>query len=309
MTLFRIGGVCAAVIALAICGGCSIKKMAVNRIGDALASGGPVYESDPDMELVGSALPFGLKLIESLLAESPRHKGLLISACQGFATYSYLYVHHEADRLADQDLDAAERLRARARRLYLRAQRYGFRALEAAYPGVAARMMMEPAAALASVRRKTDVPMLYWNAVALGLAISVSKSDAAMLARLPEVEALVDRALTLDEAWNEGALHEFEVIFAGARPGKPDFDRIGRHFDRAAALAQGKRAGLYVAWAESVAAPKQDRAGFRAALEKALAIDPEKYEDMRLQNTAARRRAEWLLERTDDLILSPKEAK
>lgn len=51
-----------ACIAIAMLGGCSIKRMAVNRIGNALASGGSTYERDEDLELVGDALPFGLRL-------------------------------------------------------------------------------------------------------------------------------------------------------------------------------------------------------------------------------------------------------
>ena len=283
--------------------GCSIRRFAVNRVGDALASGGSTYESDDDLQLVESALPFGLKLIESLLAESPKHKGLLLAATQGFASYSYLFVQQEADRKAADDLEAAEKIRTRARRLYLRAHRYGFRALEVVSPGFSQALTADPKAALASIRKKSDVPLLYWNAVALGLAISVSKNDASMLARLPEVEAMVDRALELDESWSDGTLHEFDVIFASSKPGKTDFDRIEKHFARAVELSKGTRAGIYVAYAEAVSVPKQDRASFQAVLQKALAIDPEKYEANRLTNQVAHDRAEWLLERVDELIL------
>ena len=68
--------------------GCSIKKFAINKIGDTLVSGNSVYESNEELELVAGALPFGLKLVESLLAESPHHRGLLLTACQGFVLYS-----------------------------------------------------------------------------------------------------------------------------------------------------------------------------------------------------------------------------
>ncbi len=287
--------------------GCSVKRFAINRVGDALASGGSTYESDDDVQLVGSALPFGLKLVESMLAESPRHKGLLMTACQGFSTYSYLYVKQDADRLADQDLAASQKQQARARRLFLRAHRYGYRGLEVIHAGIGAQMTADPKGAVAWVRKKEDVPLLYWNAVALGLAISVSKSDAAMIARLPEVEALVARAIELDEAWQQGTLHEFEVTFAGARPGSTDFPRIEKHFQRALELSQGKHAGLYVAYAEAVAIPKQDRASFESLLRKALAIDPDQQESSRLPNLVAQERAQWLLGRIDELIL-PTEA-
>jgi len=275
----------------------------VNRVGDALASGGSTYENDEDLQLVGAALPFGLKLIESLLAESPRHKGLLLAACQGFASYSYLFVQQEGDRAAGEDLEAAEKIRARARRLYLRAHRYGFRALEVAHPGFNQKVTADPKGASALVRKKSEVPLLYWNAVALGLAISVSKNEASMLARLPEVEALLDRALELDESWGEGTLHEFAVVFAAARPGKPDFEKVDRHFRRALELSQGRRAGLYVSYAEAVAVPRQDRASFDSLLAKSLAIRMEEQESGRLQNQAAQERARWLKERADELIL------
>ena len=299
---------CLSIIVLVSCAGCSIKRIAINKIGDALASGGSTYESDEDLELVGGALPFGLKLMESLLAESPKQRGLLQASCQGFTTYAYLYVQQEADRVLDKDLAEGERLRTRARRLFLRAHRYGFRGLETAAPGISGRMTTDPKGAVAAFRKKTDAPLLYWNAAALGLAISASKSDAAMLARLPEVDALVDRALELDETWGGGTLHEFQVTLAGAKPGRTDYDRIQKHYTRALELSKGRHAGLFVAWAESVSVPKQDRAGFRASLEKALAIDPDQYPESRLPNLAAQRRARWLLERMDDLILPPPEA-
>lgn len=225
---------------------CSMRRFAVNRIGDALATGGSTFETDDDVELVGEALPFGLKLIESLLAESPQHEGLLLAGCRGFTLYAYGYVQQEADRTASEDLERANALRRRARRLFERASAYGFRALERRYPGMRQALEKDPVQALHVVRDTRHVPLLYWNAAALGLAISAARGDAAMLARLPEVEALIDRALALDERWNDGAIHEFQVIYASSRPGAGGFDatRLRKHFERAVELsggAQGKR--------------------------------------------------------------------
>ncbi len=99
----------AVLLTAALIPGCSIKRMAVNKIGNALASGGSTYERDDDLQLVGDALPFGLKLIESLLAESPKHRGLLQAACQGFTTYWYLYAQQEAERVANEDMPSADK--------------------------------------------------------------------------------------------------------------------------------------------------------------------------------------------------------
>ena len=38
--------------------GCSVKRFAINRVGDALASGGSTYESDDDVQLVGREAAF-----------------------------------------------------------------------------------------------------------------------------------------------------------------------------------------------------------------------------------------------------------
>ena len=281
---------------------CSIRRFAVNKIGDALASGGDSYSSDDDLQLVGEALPFGLKLIESLLDESPKHKGLLITACEGFTTYAYVYVQQEAGPVAERDLAQAREMRTRARRLYLRARAYGLRRLEASYKGITERIEADPRAAL-SVIKKEDVSVLYWNAAALGLGISVSKNDAEMLAHLPEVEALLERALELDESWNEGALHAFQVTLASAKPGQPDYQKLRKHFDRAMDLSGGNQAGLYIAYAEAVSINKQDRLEFVSLLNKALAIDPDQHMEVRLANIVAQQRARWLLKRIDELIL------
>ena len=299
-----------ALVALLLAGTCgcaSMRRFAVNKIGDTLASGGSVYETDDDLELVGEALPFGLKLTEGLLAESPEHRGLLVTACQGFTTYAYVYVQPEIDRIGEQDLERAKAVRMRVRRLYLRAYRYGVRGLEVTEPGIGAALLEDPAKALAAAKEE-DVPLLYWTAASLGLAVSSAKDDAAMLARLPEVEAIVKRGLELGEDWKGGAFHELAVVVAGARPGSMNYDATERHYQRALELSGGTQASLYVAYAEAVAVRRQDRAGFRALLDKALAIDPDAHEEIRLVTLVAQRRARWLLDHADDLFLDAADA-
>ena len=121
---------CLTTLCLAVIGsGCSVKRMAVNKVGDALAGSGTTFASDDDPELVKAAVPFSLKLMESLLSENPRHEGLLLASCSGFTEYAYAFVQEDADETEDKDLAAAEEMRGRARRLYLRAHNYGLRGL------------------------------------------------------------------------------------------------------------------------------------------------------------------------------------
>src|SRR5207247_766810 len=69
--------------------GCSLRKVAVHKLADALAGSGTTFSSDDDPDLIESAVPFSLKLIESLLAESPNHRGMLLAASSGFTQYAY----------------------------------------------------------------------------------------------------------------------------------------------------------------------------------------------------------------------------
>lgn len=296
----------AILLAVSVFSGCSLKTYAINMVGDALASGDSTFESDEDLELVGDALPFGLKLTETLLSESPNHEGLLLSACRGFVLYSYAYVDYPAEVAMQDDFERARAMRARAGRLYQRALGYCLRGLERAYQGFSIELERDPDAAVLRIGtgdEHRDLPLMYWTAAALGLGISVSPGSAAMLARLPEVEALLERALELDETWDDGALHEFKVVFAGAVPGETDYDEIQRHYDRALQLSGGQSAGLHVAFAEAVSVPTQNGAEFREMIEKALAVDPDAKPDNRLVNLIAHRRANWLLDHVDDLIL------
>lgn len=291
-------------LALALSCGCSIKKMAINKLGDALAGGGTAFASDDDPELVKAAVPFSLKLIESLLAESPRHRGLLLAACSGFTQYSFAFVNQEADEKADTDIAAADVLRARAKRLYLRARGYGLRGLEVKYPNFEQALRKNPKDA---VRATTsgDVPFLFWTAAAWGAAISISKDDPALVSDQLIVEALIDRALKLDEDFDRGAIHGFLISYEMARQGAPGDAalRSQKHFDRALELSQGKLASPLVSLAESVAVEKQDKAGFKSLLNRALAINPDAAPESRLQNLVAQRRARWLLGRVDELFL------
>lgn len=285
---------------------CSVSQFAVNKVGDALAGGAGTYASDEDPELVGAALPFSLKLVESLLASSPRHRGLLTTAAAGFTQYAYGFVQLPAEQLEESDLAKAWSEKERARRLYLRARDYGLRGLETRHESLRNRLEADPGTALA-VTDGDDVELLYWTAAAWGSAVGLAKDDPRLVSDLPHIGALADRALELDPGFADGALHSFmiswEMVRAGAE-GDPA-GRAAAHFKRAVELSGGHEAGPYVAYAESVCQAREDRQCFREALEAALAIDPADKPAARLANILMQRRARWLLDNVDRLILPP----
>lgn len=295
----------AALVAL-MSSGCSIRRMAVNKLGDALAGGGASFASDDDPDLVKDATPFSLKLMESLIAESPRHKGLRYASASGFTQYAYAFVQLESEAVENKDLAAATALRERARRLYFRARNHGLRGLEITHPGLEQRLRNNARAAVRDLG-SLDVPLTYWTAVAWAAAISVSKDNPEAVADLPIAEALMDRALELDEKYADGAIHSFLITYEMSRQGASGdaAERARRHFDRAVELSGGQRAGPFLSLAEAVSVPKQNRTEFESLLKRALAIDPDAKPEWRLENLVMQKRARWLLGRVDDLILPP----
>ena len=285
--------------------GCSFKKIAVHSLANALTEGSTnSFAMDDDPQLVREALPFALKTMETLLQSAPKNKKLLIGTAAGFVQYSHAFVLLPADAIEKVDLSKARQGRDRAKRLFLRARNYGLRALELSHPGISEEIVKDP---IASVRNadKKDVPALYWTGLAWGSAISVAKDDMALVAELPVVSALMERALELDESWQNGAIHEFFIIFDASRSKVEGggIDKAEKHFQRAMALNKGQSISPIVSLAESVCVKQQDRRRFESLLKQVLDFDAEQYPQYRLSNILARQKAKILLEDIDDLFI------
>ena len=289
------------VLALACATGCSAKRMAVGAVADALGgAGGGSFASDDDPDLVRDAIPFGLKLQETLLESTPEHGGLLVASASGFASYAYL-LQDAASRAEPSDRESARLQRQRVSRLYLRGRDSALRGLEVAHPGFRAAIATDLGAALADTDRD-DVDLLYWAAAAQAGALSANKGDAELIADLPRAGAFMQRVLELDESYGAGAAHEFFVSYEASRPGG-SVARAREHFARAQELAHGERASLFVSLAENVSVQQQNLAEFQSLLDSALVVDLERAPQHRLVNVLAQRRAQWLRERTADLFL------
>ena len=287
----------------ALVSGCSLRSMAIDRLGDALSSGGSSFGRDDDPELVRAAVPFSLKVMESLLDERPAHSGLRMAAASGFTQYAYAFIQQEADELEDVNGEAAARLNDRARRLYLRARDHAVTGLSADVPGFREGFLASPRAALRSATAE-HVPLLYWAAVSWAASISLSKNDPDLIADLPYVEAIIERVLELDEKYEHGAIQAFLITYGPLqREGSVDVvERAKKLFDRAVELTGGAQAGPYVSFAEAIMVPAQDKVAFAFLLEQALAVNVDARPEWRLANLVMQRRARWLLSRSERLF-------
>lgn len=289
--------------------GCALKRMAMNSVADSLARSGDTFAADNDPDLIRSAVPFSLKLVESLLAELPRHRGLLLAACSGFTQYSYAFVEGDAEFIKDSDYRGFQRLQDRSRGMYLRAREYCLRSLELRYPGIRGVLGSGRPDAVRRVGRP-DLALLYWTGAAWGKAVSLSLDRPGLLAELPAVRLLIARALELDESYGRGALHDVMVSVESAPEamgGSPA--RARQHFDRSVALSNGRSAGPFVAFARAVLLPAQKRDEFVQMLTQALHIDVDAEPSLRLANILAQNQARFLLDHLDDLFLATADPK
>jgi len=297
-----IPGLVLVLAALSHATGCT--RLVASSMGDALAEDSLVYAGDEDVELVGAAIPFGLKTIETLLVQVPDHRGLLTAAVRGFTQYAYVYVQLPADELEERDVAAAYDQRARARRLYLRARNYGLRGLGFGHEDGLAQLRGEPRTALAGMGDE-NLETLYWTGIAWSAAIALGKDQPALIADLPVVDAIVARATALDPDFDHGGLQTFLISYAMGRPGADaEAAMIAyQHFQRAVELSGGQRVAPYVAMAESVTIARRQRPAFENLLVQALAVDADERAEWRLANHVMQRRARWLLARTDTFFL------
>lgn len=292
-------------IAVLALSGCSINRMAMRAVADALTGAGSstVFTGDDDPQLVGEALPFAIKMYEALLSEAPDHRGLIITTGSLFVMYANAFIQGPAEFLPSFRYEERQAARQRAKKLYLRGIEILMRGIENEYPGFK-KASVEGGDLIPLLREmeKEDVPLLYWSAAGTLSAFSLDPFDFSLGKETPDCMAYIDRAYELDPGFNFGALDDFYVLAYASLPpamgGDPS--RVEFHFRRSLEKSGGKLAGPYVSYAQAVALPAQDYDAFRSCLQAAIDIDVDAAPENRLVNTISQRKARELLNRAGD---------
>jgi len=279
---------------------CSINKMAMNAVANALTGEGSsdVFTGDSDPQLVGDALPFAIKMYESLLSANPEHQGLINTTGSLFVMYANVYIQGPAERMPRSMYAQRQASIERAKKMYLRGLTLLYKGLELKYPGFSTAYKQEKLKDYLAKTKKTDVPALYWSAAAGLSAFSLNPFDMELGVRIPEFYALVERAYELNPDFNSGALDEFLLIYHASIPEVMggDKSKVDFHFQKAVEKSKGLTAGPYVTYAQTVSIPSQNYDKFKELLEKALSIDPDKDPSNRLVNIIAQQKARYLLD-------------
>jgi len=299
------------VMALGGAGCGSIRRAFLNSATLALSGeeAVAVYTSDNDPDLIREALPFGLKTYESLLASDPTSRSLHLTAAVGFISYARAFLDDQAAMLIYEDLERSRHLKGRALKMYIRGRDYALSGLELDFPDFVSLLKEDPQRTLGSLTEE-EVVFLYWAAAGWAGAISSNPESMALVAEIPLVEAMMERALELDEDYGEGALHEFFISWEGGRSEALGGDPYAawHHYLLAVEQSRGLKATPHVALAQTLAVRQQDQKIFSSLINKALAVDVDAAPKWRLQNILAQEKARWLLDHAPDLFLDYQEA-
>jgi len=220
---------------VALTAGCT--SLIGGRAADTLAAA--ILNQD-DPELVATGVPAYLLAVDGLIAQAPESAPLLSAGAQLFALYGSRFA-------------PAERTVA----LTAKARRYGERAICLAHEAACNWRGLDYdrfVAELAAVDDK-DIGPLYAYAVSWLSYLDATSEDWTAVSELPWVQAVLERALALDEAYENGALHGYLGILNSLRPpalgGEPDVARA--HFERAIELSGGRDLSIKVEYARRYA--------------------------------------------------------
>ncbi|MCL2138995.1 MAG: TRAP transporter TatT component family protein [Treponema sp.] len=293
---------------------CSMSKLAAKAAAGRLTGKGAsnVFTSDSDPALVGEALPFAIKMYESLLQANPKHPGLLETTGSLFIMYANAFVQGPAEFLPGDRYLERQAETARAGKLYFRGLELLYRGLALRHPAFngffqnnkAGSPVQNLPEALAKMK-KSDVPLLYWAGAGGLSAFSLNPFDPGLGLKISEFLAFIKLAYELDPDYNKGALDEALFLYYASVPEilGGDKAKAEEHYRRALEKSGGNNAGVFVSYAKAVSIPNQDYDTFKATLETALSIDIDADPSQRLVNVISQQKAQHLLDSANQLFI------
>ena len=279
---------------IAVLTGCSVQHQLLTRAGDLLSA--ETNASDDDLELLMHASAYQLKLSESLLQEIPDHLKLAEAVTRGYTQYAFVFLMDEADRMESESIQKASVLRVRAAKMLTRAKSLGLKSLTLQYPDLKDQLQGKLAKPVTKIS-KQDAGLIYWTMTAWAGAISLSKDSPDVVADLPEVLRMAELAWQAHPQFDNGALASMMGTLELAKPGgKPE---AAEKYFNLAIKWRGKQVAPLISKAENWAVATQNKEAFKLLLNQAIELARSQND---LTNTVMRRRAQWLLDSTDNLF-------
>lgn len=292
--------------ALFLVAGCAMQSMATRAVVGAITGdpeSGNAFTRDNDPDFVRDALPFAIKLYETLLESDPLNADLHLATGSAYISYANGFLHGQADILPPNEHRTRDTLLMRAKNLYLRGATFVLAGLELEHTGITDQFFS--GSLTLSDMDKQDVPFLYWIAAGYLGAIATDPLDSSIGIHAPRAVAMAHRALELNSGFNQGAIHDVMIKFYASAPASlgGSEERARYHFAQSLHYGEDTKASPYTSLAAGISVRNQDMEEFVHLLEQALQVDIDKNPDHRLVNVLAQRQARFLLDNRDRFIL------
>ena len=272
--------------------GCIDSKFVANQMvkTGTLADMNKAFFMEESTAHASAAAPGLLMLMDGFIVATPKNEDLLIQGASLNCGYAFAF------------LDYSDLVWAAS--TYKKGRGYALRAAQEELPDLAAAIAVSD---MDGIRRELaaaeedDLQLLYWLGMCWGGRINATKSVEDVV-DLPIVEAVMQRALEIDEAYFFAGGHLlFGMMYAG-RTEKVGGDpaRGKTHYERAVELTRGRFLLAKVHYAMNYAVMVQDHALYIRLLDEVLDADPAETDDdeNRLTNQVSRDLARKLLSET-----------
>lgn len=289
---------------------CSPKPLMVSQVADLVDCGMTAYERDDDWELIEKALPANIKLLETVLANSPDDRQLLTLLSRMYASYTFGFVetrleetHYVVDPAVSRVREVAL-LKDRVSRYYERGVDYALMALEKSVPG--AKVAFQQVGTITPYLDKLggeDVAPLFWYGFNLGAWVNRNLDSVRAMAQAHVAREVMERVLELEPAYNHGGAHLFLLAYFGSRPSMMggSQDKALVHYQAVKAIAGENFLLADLFYGRFCLHQLQDRKGFIDMMRRII-DHPAGENHLALYNAIAGRRAAAYLAAVDILF-------
>lgn len=242
-----------------------------------------------DIKLVEDGAPAYLLLVEALIDSKPNDKNFLMMGIQMFTAYSSAFVK-------DQERSKIFTEKTKTWAIMLLRTYPKFKQYE--------RSEFDLYVKWVDTIQKNDVPYVFWAANSWLMWIISNFDNVEAAIDLPKAKAVIDKIYKMDSSYYYGAPHLFYGLYYCILPEYigGNLNKAKEEFDKALSYSQDKFLMTKVYLAQYYYKAKNDKENFKKSLKEVINADLEKYPDLRLLNSFAKKYAEELLGKIDEIF-------
>ena len=262
--------------------GCT--RLALNATSSLIPNLTRAFFEECDLELAEQSLPAELKLMEGLLKNAPKNKEILTALCMGFTGYAMLFVEEENPE--------------RASRLYLRARRYGLKAMGMENPNHQAIL-----ARLGTIDKERIEP-LFWVTMSWNGWINLNLDKPAALGELSTAQECLNRVIEIDPGYFYGSPYIINGSMLAAKPKilGGNAAKAKEFFTKAISESKGRFFLAQYYYAKYYAVRVQDKELFLGLIKEVEQAPLDQLKEACLINSAIKEKMKGLKEIADELF-------